>query len=281
MPDWIRVSDAPNLSSGSGVTAWVDDVELAIFRVDDEWLGIDGRCPHQGASLADGSVEDGRVACSWHGWQFDLRTGAGSRAGSSVRTFPVRVDDEGLWIDREPLTQTQRPAAPVADGIHRFVVRYGTLGWVGVFGTVDQIDSEHRDRVVVQTDRGTELGEVLSAPSSNRSLTAKPTGEVQRVANAAEIALQTERQSRVSALLAAAAVMAQEKQLALDIIDGEILFDGETAVLYYLGEFHADFAVLRTHLALDFQLSRVDLHPLVEPEAGGCGKPGCGGGGCG
>ena len=198
-----------------------------------------------------------------------------------MRTFPVRVDDEGLWIDREPLTQSQRPAAPIADGIHRFVVRYGALGWVGVFGTVDQIACQHRDRVVVLTDRGLELGEVLSDPAANRSLTAKPTGEVQRVASADEVVTQAARQARINDLLAAASAMAQDKQLALDVVDGEILFDGETAVLYYLGEFHADFAVLRTHLAIDFQLSRVDLHPLIEPEAGGCGKPGCGGGGCG
>ena len=70
--DWVLVSTDTSLPAGKGVTAWVDDVELAIFRVGDDWLAIDGRCPHKGASLAEGCVEGGSVSCPWHGWGFDL-----------------------------------------------------------------------------------------------------------------------------------------------------------------------------------------------------------------
>jgi nitrite reductase/ring-hydroxylating ferredoxin subunit len=36
---------------------------------------LDGVCPHEGGSLGEGSIEEGRVVCPWHGYTFDLRTG--------------------------------------------------------------------------------------------------------------------------------------------------------------------------------------------------------------
>jgi phenylpropionate dioxygenase-like ring-hydroxylating dioxygenase large terminal subunit len=45
---------------------------------------VDGRqvrfrpvCPHRGGPLEDAPVEDGCVPCPWHGYRFDLGTGAG------------------------------------------------------------------------------------------------------------------------------------------------------------------------------------------------------------
>jgi phenylpropionate dioxygenase-like ring-hydroxylating dioxygenase large terminal subunit len=34
-------------------------------------------CPHRGGPLEDAAVEDGCVTCPWHGYRFDLATGAG------------------------------------------------------------------------------------------------------------------------------------------------------------------------------------------------------------
>lgn len=273
--DWVLISPDKSLPDGKGVTAWVDDVELAVFRIGDEWLAIDGRCPHKGASLADGGVEDGAVACSWHGWKFDLRTGKGDRPQSAVRTFAVRADESGLWLDRSPLNQPRPPMVVENDGIQRVLVRYGALGWVGVFGTVDRVDCQHGDRVVVQSDRGIELGEVLADPKQPMS-TSKPTGELVRVASIAEVAAHRDRQSKVDQALESANRWGQSKSLPAEFVDGELLFDGETLVLYYLGEFHSDFAELRTRLAISLSLTRVDLAPLIEASGGGCGSGGCG-----
>jgi nitrite reductase (NADH) small subunit len=37
---------------------------------------LDGVCPHEGGPLGEGIVEDGRVVCPWHGYAFDVHTGA-------------------------------------------------------------------------------------------------------------------------------------------------------------------------------------------------------------
>lgn len=274
--DWVLVSTDTTLPDGKGVTAWVDDVELAIFRVGNEWLAIDGRCPHKGASLAEGCVEGAAVSCPWHGWGFDLRTGACDRTPAALRTFAVRADDAGLWLDRSPLALPRTPIVAADDGIQRVLVRYGALGWVGVFGTVNSLTCQHRDWVVVQSDRGSELGEVLADPSKPISSASKPTGELLRVATSAEQAAHRARQDKVDQALAAAKRLCESKSLPVEFVDGEVLFDGETLVLYYLGEFQADFAELRTRLAIGLSMSRVDVHPLLEPAGGGCGSGGCG-----
>jgi len=286
MPDWIQIADTAAVGANSGATFFVDDVEVALFQTDGEWLAFEGRCPHKGASLGDGCVENAVVTCPWHDWQFDLRNGAAvGRSGSGVRTIPVQIDGTSVSVDRDALTAPAAAANAVDDGIHRYVIRYGTLGWVGLFGTVDRVACSHRDRIVVQTHRGLELGEMLSDPTDGRSANAdaQPAGEVVRLAEATEIDSHNGRQNGlVNRLIGDAQQQLDQRELPISVVDGEVLFDAETAVLYFVGESHPDAGPLVTDIAREHGLERIELQPMVDPPpstGGGCGKPGCGGGG--
>ena len=80
--------------------------DIALFRVGDELRAIDNACPHYGASLSDGWIEDGVVACPWHCWQFDTKSGEClSVAGADVRTYPVEVQDGKTVIRIEATTE--------------------------------------------------------------------------------------------------------------------------------------------------------------------------------
>lgn len=47
--------------------------DLALFRDDEGRLGLIGlRCPHRGADLSYGRLEDGGLRCIYHGWLFDV-----------------------------------------------------------------------------------------------------------------------------------------------------------------------------------------------------------------
>ena len=78
---------------------------IAVFRIGNEYHGLDDLCTHGEASLAEGYVEEGTVECPWHAGRFDIRTGAPlsspcivaarthalEQRGSAVfRIFPVR-----------------------------------------------------------------------------------------------------------------------------------------------------------------------------------------------
>ncbi len=48
--------------------------ELVLFRDEAGRLGLIGKhCPHRGASLEYGDIEDGGIRCPYHGWLFDVR----------------------------------------------------------------------------------------------------------------------------------------------------------------------------------------------------------------
>ena len=67
------------------------------------------------------------------------------------------------------------------------------------------------------------------------------------------------------------------------MIDCERLFDDETIVLYFLGEESTEMQPIAEELGKHSQAT-VLFNPVIEPVAapggGGCGKEGCGGGGC-
>lgn len=286
MPNWISIAEPSEIAADAGITVFVDDLEVAVFRTADGWRAIEGRCPHKGASLGNGSVTDGCVMCPWHDWQFRLDDGqAVDRPGVAVASLAIREVEGRLEIDRDSLPQTDASRKTESDdGIQRFLIRYGALGWVGRFGTVDGVECQFRDRVVVQTERGLEVGEVLADPADGTGVTnGKPTGEVLRVVASDELRQFGQRRRELFPVLISESTAAlTEAVLPLEIVDGELLFDGESAVLYFLGESHPDAGPLVTDVARQHGLERIELCPLIDPPPTGCGSCGCDdGGGCG
>jgi nitrite reductase (NADH) small subunit/3-phenylpropionate/trans-cinnamate dioxygenase ferredoxin subunit len=76
---------------------------VAVFHNAGKFQAIDDMCPHAGASLAEGWVEDGCVTCPWHAWQFRLDDGTyiqNPRMKADV--FPVRVEGDDLIVTVNP-----------------------------------------------------------------------------------------------------------------------------------------------------------------------------------
>ncbi|HEX8474190.1 MAG TPA: non-heme iron oxygenase ferredoxin subunit [Pyrinomonadaceae bacterium] len=90
-----RVEDVPD---GRGATVELDNgQELALYHIGGEFYAIDNFCPHKGAPLADGQLHGHSVTCDWHGWRFDVRSGAClNRASIPVESYEVRIEDG--WI---------------------------------------------------------------------------------------------------------------------------------------------------------------------------------------
>jgi nitrite reductase/ring-hydroxylating ferredoxin subunit len=47
----------------------------------------------------DGEVAGRALTCVYHGWRFDLETGACLFGDAPARTYPVDVRDGEAWID--------------------------------------------------------------------------------------------------------------------------------------------------------------------------------------
>lgn len=103
---------------GARVLVEIDGLEIAVFRVDDEYHALANYCVHQGGPLCEGKLtgkmsvgDDGvswayeedeqYVVCPWHEWKFDITTGRNVSDERYVTpTFEVIVEGEDIYVAR-------------------------------------------------------------------------------------------------------------------------------------------------------------------------------------
>ncbi|HPX85408.1 MAG TPA: Rieske (2Fe-2S) protein [Candidatus Hydrogenedentes bacterium] len=75
-----------------------------IKNPDSSFRAMEGGCKHQNADLTTGKVSNGIVTCSWHGWQYDIESGACVQGGSaSLRPYACRVEGDDILISLQPV----------------------------------------------------------------------------------------------------------------------------------------------------------------------------------
>lgn len=97
----IPVCPSDELAEGESLVLTVGDRDVAVFRSDGAVHAIDDRCPHAGASLSSGYVENGCVTCPWHGWRFRLSDGAWAD-NPRVKTGRYEVFEENATVMLRP-----------------------------------------------------------------------------------------------------------------------------------------------------------------------------------
>ena len=87
--------------------------EVCLGSVDgDRYFAIDDMCPHMGASLAGGFVENGIVTCPWHYWRFRLSDGAwADNPRIKIGSYPVHVVDGEIRLE---LPDSEEKPCPVS-----------------------------------------------------------------------------------------------------------------------------------------------------------------------
>ena len=101
-----RVSD---LADGEGKTVEVGNKLIAVFHVDGQFYAIDDTCPHMGASLSGGYVENGVVTCPWHAWRFRLADGAwADNPRLTIGCYPVRVQGDAVQVQVDGTSSLRR-----------------------------------------------------------------------------------------------------------------------------------------------------------------------------
>jgi len=164
-----------------------------------------------------------------------------------------------------------------------YVVRYGQMRYLGEYTGLAEIDHPRSQRVVVRSDRGQELGEVL-CPATDRTalfLENPFKGEIVRVATGEDLAREAQLTGRQKEGFATCHEFISRRRLQMDLVDVEAIFGGERMVFYYLSEKRVDFRELVKDLARTFQ-TRIEMRQIgVRDEAklladyGDCGKPVC------
>ncbi|SMP62258.1 nitrite reductase (NADH) small subunit/3-phenylpropionate/trans-cinnamate dioxygenase ferredoxin subunit [Neorhodopirellula lusitana] len=99
MSEYESVGKVSDFEDNVGKAVPVDGRMVAVFRKGDEWYAIDDLCPHMGASLAEGHVEDNSVTCPWHAWRFCIKDGTWEdNPRTKVDCFDIKVENDEVWV---------------------------------------------------------------------------------------------------------------------------------------------------------------------------------------
>jgi len=165
-----------------------------------------------------------------------------------------------------------------------YLVSHGCTGELGRFRAAGTEAFRRGVHVVVRSQRGLELGEVLCpcTPRHVRSMPDAFVGELLRPATAEDETIAAGLFDRTQQLFEDGRRLTAELNLPLEIFDVEVALDGHQVTLFYVRWQECDERPLVRALSQKYE-ALVALRDLGLPAgATGCGRPNCGSkeGGC-
>lgn len=99
--NWIKIFNPEILQDSDFIsTVQIDGKKLCIIKSGPEFFATQSRCPHAGADLSLGWCKNGKLVCSYHRHEFDLKTGKGAPGqGNYINTYPVEVRKDGVYAE--------------------------------------------------------------------------------------------------------------------------------------------------------------------------------------
>jgi len=109
-----RVAQVSEIPPGARKIVDVDGRSIGVFNVNGTLVAVLNVCPHELAPVCLGRVSgttlpsspgefrwgrEGEIlTCPWHGWEFDLLTGAALADKRRLRRYPVTVEEDTIFV---------------------------------------------------------------------------------------------------------------------------------------------------------------------------------------
>lgn len=164
-----------------------------------------------------------------------------------------------------------------------YITRHGVMRFLGEFQAIGDATYSRGQQVIVRSDRGLEVSEVLcdSSPKAVQMIVEPTRGQIVRVMTDDDRAqAQRAAQNEFNEFNRCSEFIKQRK-LQMELVDAEHLFGGERIIFYFLAEKRVDFRDLVKDLAREYR-TRIEMRQIgVRDEAklladyGDCGKPVC------
>jgi len=134
----------------------------------------------------------------------------------------------------------------------RFVVRYGATRFIGEFNSKGRDGYPRGAQVIVRSDRGVEVGEVLCAASERTREylgNPEPKGHILREATEQDRQKIDDLRLKEREEFRGCQELIAQQKLQMQLVDAEHLFGGERLLFFYLSESRIDFRDLVKALA--------------------------------
>ncbi len=112
----VAVATSDEIAVGERKLVEVDGKSIGVFNVNGDYVAVLNVCPHELAPVCLGRItgttfaskpgepfkwgREGEIlACPWHGWEFDLKTGAALADKRHLRMYPVTIEEGSVYVE--------------------------------------------------------------------------------------------------------------------------------------------------------------------------------------
>lgn len=101
---WIKIFENEEEMNGSTsinsfITLHLKGESICLTRTKQGVFAVQEKCPHNGASLAKGfCTSENLIVCPLHRYQFNLSDGKGKTGGYALKTYPIDINSNGVYI---------------------------------------------------------------------------------------------------------------------------------------------------------------------------------------
>ena len=89
------------MTAGVPTLVEVAGVRIVLTRVGDTVYACGDTCAHRGGPLSEGKQSGTRLACPWHGWHYDVKTGqcVFPGRGAAVPSYAVEITNGEIHVE--------------------------------------------------------------------------------------------------------------------------------------------------------------------------------------
>ncbi len=100
MASFIKVAKVADLPEGSGKLVAAGGKQIALFNAGGKFFAVDNTCKHRGGPLAEGELDGTTITCPWHGWEYDITTGANLDDPSvKLECYAVKAEGDDILVE--------------------------------------------------------------------------------------------------------------------------------------------------------------------------------------
>src|ERR1043165_2546290 len=191
--------------------------------------------------------------------RIDIVISSGVNSRNQLRSEQRCLDAPAERVcKRAPLARLNNASNPCEYRFMNYIVRHGVMRFLGEFEPTPPVAYRRDQNVIIHTERGLEVGDVLceSSPRAMKYLQEPAKGKIVRVMNDEDRVHLRQAQEREEAAFHCCAAFIDERHLQMELVDVEQLFGGERIIFYFLAEKRVDFRELVKDLAREYRTDR-------------------------
>ena len=96
-----RLSSESELPAANTVKEFTcGDKTICVANVNGSITAMESVCLHRGGPLGQGEIENGKVVCPWHGWQWDPANGVATHNPNvKLSVYPLKIENAEAMIE--------------------------------------------------------------------------------------------------------------------------------------------------------------------------------------